>query len=81
MLGRLAKAVAIGPSPCSASLTQDRQIELDDPGEQTQGQTQREASAPADAGDCLSHSESGAERIVSKRLGSRLPGLSGDMKN
>jgi hypothetical protein len=61
---------------------EDGQIEQRNPGHLTQGQTESEASAPAGAGDCLSHSESGAERIVSKlawlafaRMATRLAGL------
>jgi hypothetical protein len=51
----------IPPRP-GAPGEEDRQIEQDDPGQQTQGQTESEASAPTGAGDWLSHSESGAER-------------------
>jgi hypothetical protein len=34
----------------------DHQIQQDDPGEQTQGQTEGEASAPAGAGDWIAPS-------------------------
>jgi hypothetical protein len=46
------------------------------------GQTERDASAPASAGDCLSHGESGAERdrleparLAFARMVTRLAGL------
>jgi hypothetical protein len=54
----------------------DRQIERDDPGEQTQGRTEGEASAPESAGNWLSRRESGAERDrlwLAKQLGLPLP--------
>jgi hypothetical protein len=37
-----------------AAGAEDRQIQQDDPGQQTEGQTEGEASAPAGAGDWLS---------------------------
>jgi hypothetical protein len=41
------------PTQIGAPGEEERQSEQDDPGEQTQGQTQGEASAPAGAGDCI----------------------------
>jgi hypothetical protein len=45
------------PPQIGAPGEENRQIEQDNPGEQTQGQTEGEASAPAGAGDWLSRSK------------------------
>jgi hypothetical protein len=62
------------PTQIGASGDKDRQIEQDDPGQQTEGQTEGEASAPASAGDRLSRVKGEPKGSSRSGLGSRLPG-------
>jgi hypothetical protein len=51
----------------------DREIERNDPGEQTQGQTEGEASAPASAGDYVTLEPSASQRRVGQIVGTYRP--------
>jgi hypothetical protein len=54
---RMSARTRADPMQIGAPGENDPQIQQDDPGEQTQGQTEGEASAPAGAGDWLSRSK------------------------
>jgi len=52
------------PIQIGAPGEENREIEQDDPGEQTQGQTEGEASAPASASDWIAYPALHDDRLV-----------------